>query len=361
MKVLHLSTAMTWRGGEQQVIYLYQGLQQKHTDQVLICPQGSALAEYCTKNNIAFRTFKKSGNIFAALKNIVQIIKEEKPSLLHAHDGKAHTLAYLNNVLSSKPLPLIVHRRVAFAKKNTFFNKFKYNHKSVKAVICVSEYIALINRALVENGEKLKVVYDAVDLRKFENTDAGFLKKELNIDPNAFVVGNIAAFTAEKDHLTFVETAFKLLKSIPEAKFVLIGDGPLKQKTEQLINEKGLTGNFILTGFLKDGHKYLSGFNVLLFPSKMEGLGTTILDAFACGVPVVATQAGGIPEIVFNEKTGLLAVVGDSNKLAENIIRIHNSAELRKQVTDGASELVAGFGIEKMTEKILAIYTASGD
>lgn len=361
MKVLHISTAMTWRGGEQQVVYLYQGLQQKQTEQVLICPQGSALAEYCAKNNMAFRSFKKSGNVFSTLKNIAQIIKEEKPSLLHAHDGKAHTLAYLNNVLSSKPLPLIVHRRVAFAKKNTFFSKLKYNHKSIKAVVCVSEYIAVINRALVKSKEKIEVVYDAVDLGKFEKTDTDFLRKELHIDRGAFVVGNIAAFTAEKDHLTFVETAFKLLKSIPEAKFILIGAGPLKQETELLIREKGLSGNLILTGFLPESHRYLAGFDVLLFPSKIEGLGTTILDAFACAVPVVATRTGGIPEIVIHEETGLLAAVGDSGQLAENIIRLHESAELRKKVTDGTSKLVAGFGIEKMTGKILAIYAASGD
>lgn len=361
MKVLHISTAMTWRGGEQQVVYLYQGLQQKQTEQVLICPQGSALAEYCAKNNMAFRSFKKSGNIFATLKNIAQIIKEEKPSLLHAHDGKAHTLAYLNNVLSSKPVPLIVHRRVAFAKKNTFFSRLKYNYKSVKAIICVSEFIAQVNKALVKSEERLKVVYDAVDLSKFIKTDAGFLRKELNIDPDAFVVGNIAAFTAEKDHLTFVETAFKLLKSIPEATFVLIGAGPLQQETELLIREKGMVENFILTGFLPESHRYLAGFDVLLFPSKIEGLGTTILDAFACKVPVVATRTGGIPEIVIHEETGLLAEVGDSGQLAENIIRLHESVELRKKVTDSALKLVAGFGIEMMTEKILAIYAASGD
>lgn len=360
MKVLHFSTAMTWRGGEQQVVYLYQGLQPTQIEQLLICPEGSALTEFCANNNITFRTFKKSGNIFVTLKNIAQIIKEEKPSLLHAHDGKAHTLVYVNNVLSAKPLPVIVHRRVAFAKKNTFFSRLKYNHKSIKAVVCVSEYIAVINRALVKSKEKIKVVYDAVDLGKFEKTDTDFLRKELHIDRGAFVVGNIAAFTAEKDHLTFVKTAFKLLKSIPEAKFVLIGDGPLKKGTELLIQEKGLTGNFILTGFLPESHKYLAGFDVLLFPSTIEGLGTTILDAFACNVPVVATRTGGIPEIVIHEETGLLAAVGNSDQMAESIVRLHASAELRKKVTEGAAKLVAGFGIAKMTESILDVYTGSG-
>lgn len=356
MKVLHLSTAMSWRGGEQQLVYLYEGLAKNGFEQLIIAPAGSALADYCTANRLNGKTFLKTKMLPGNLFSILKLIKDFKPEILHAHDSKAHMFLFLLGLFAAISVPLVIHKRVGFSKKRRFFRRFKYKSSGLKKVICVSEYVKERHLEITGDIDLTTVVHSAIDRNRFNRFDKKTIHDQLNIPSDVFIVGNVAALTPEKGLLAFIDAAALVAQRYPEIKFVLVGDGPMRNLISERIKKLGLTENVLLTGFIQDSGALLAGFDVFLFTSVMEGLGTSILDAFACHVPVIATRTGGIPEMVFDGKSGLLTEVNDSRMMADCVLKLYGSEELRNRLVEGSEEVLNLFSVEKMTSEIIQIY-----
>ena len=137
----------------------------------------------------------------------------------------------------------------------------------------------------------------------------------------------------------------------------MIGDGPEKEKLQAYIQDEGLTDYVIMTGFLNNIHEVLPELDIFLMTSQTEGLGTSVLDAFAARVPVVATRAGGIPEMVIHEQTGLLAEIKNAQQLATHLKRLVEQPKFREALTNHAYQhLTTSFTKEKMAESTLRIY-----
>jgi glycosyltransferase involved in cell wall biosynthesis len=268
--------------------------------------------------------------------------RQIQADIVHVHDSHAHTFAWLAAQYFGMQTPIVVSRRVDFPVKNKRTSHLKYNHPSVKAIICVSEKIKEITAPAIQNQEVLKVVYSGIDLKRFPYSNTDILHREFHLPEDQLIIGNIAAIAPHKDYFTFVDTVALLVKTGLNARYFIIGgDGGEQGMVERHIQEKGLGDHIILTGFRTDIPQIFPELDVLLFTSKTEGLGTTVLDAFACGVPVVATRGGGIPEMVEHEATGLLADVGDAEGLAREVTRLVQNDRLRQQlVTQGAIRLI---------------------
>jgi glycosyltransferase involved in cell wall biosynthesis len=216
----------------------------------------------------------------------------------------------------------------------------------------------------ISQPEKMVVVSSGIDLSRFKNPSntlkTNRLRREFKIPNNHFLVANIAAIAPHKDYETFLKTAEMLLKTGLPAHFLAIGgDGGEEEKIRYLIQKKSLQERVLLTGFRNDIPEILPEIDLLLFTSKTEGLGTTLLDAFACKVPVVASRTGGITELVEHGKTGLLCKVGDVDAfaLAANKILFDNS--LRKQLAENSFQKVQYFSKHQMAKAIIKIYQES--
>lgn len=175
------------------------------------------------------------------------------------------------------------------------------------------------------------------------------------------LIGTVAALVDHKDHWTFLEAAARLVRGDPPtpfagAHFLIVGDGPLRPGLEARASALGLSGRVHFAGFRDDVPAILPALDVLLFTSKEEGLGSSILEAWACGVPVVATAAGGIPELVQDGETGLLAPVGDAAALARAVERVLSTPSLRAALVAAATSRLAAFGAGRMAEGVLAVY-----
>ena len=142
----------------------------------------------------------------------------------------------------------------------------------------------------------------------------------------------------------------------PDIHFIIAGAGPEEQTIRTIIREEQLDTHVHLLGFRKDVPQVMKALDVFLITSATEGLGTIILEAFAAGVPVVATRAGGIPELVEDEQTGLSADVGDAAKLAKDILRIFADAALRQRLSERAAMKVQEFTFSGTAAKTKAIY-----
>ena len=358
MNILHISSPISWRGGEQQLAYLIEELSKQNANQFVLCSKGSALETYCIKNQITyFALCKKSAlNPFTA-KKIKSICKKFDIDLMHAHDSHAHTAAFLSAFLFGNKTPLVLSRKVDFPLHSGGLSKLKYNYHTIKKIICVSNKVKEVLDPYITDKSVLTTIYDGIDMSRFENVSRNQkLRNEYGISTSSVLIGNIAAIAPHKDYYTFVDTVEILIKQQLDARYFIIGDGKEKSDIEAYIEKKGLQQQIILTGFRNDVPSILPELDVFLMTSKTEGLGSSILDAYACKVPVVATTAGGIPEIVINKKTGLLAEIQDPQGLAENVLSIVNNPELRDSLVHNATEHLKQFSKEKMALETYKVY-----
>jgi len=357
MKILHFSSAKTWRGGEQQIAYLQEELDKKGIEQWIFCVANSALANYCQKHGITYITYKKrfSTNPFVAYQ-LKKWCAKLKIDLVHLHDSHSHTFGYISALIGNE-IPLVLSRRVDFPVKNSWLSYQKYNHPLIKKILSVSNYVQQILAPAIKDKSKLTVVHSGIDLNRFKANNQNVLREEFRLDKETILIGNIAAIAPHKDYFTFVDTAEKLMKSGLKIKFFIIGaDGGEEQAVKKYMTQKGLVTDFIFTGFRKDIPQILPVLDVFLFTSKEEGLGTSVIDALACGVPIVATNAGGIPEIINSAKSGLLSNIGDSTSLAENVKQILVKPLLKKKLVRNGLKTAQQFSKKVMAEKTLKAY-----
>lgn len=359
MTIIHVSTPHSWRGGEQQLAYLAEELNKHGLKQLIICPLDSPMESHCKKKGYESIPFKKKGMLKMALARLIaRSTKNNNQALVHVHDSHAHTAAVMASAFFGNKAPIILSRRVDFPVKNNIFSYGKYNHPSIKKILCVSEKIKEITSKSIKDKSKLVTIHSGIDLSKFNNKESrNILREEYKIPSSTKIIGNVAAIADHKDYFTFVDTAKIIIKDkkLP-CKFFIIGDGPLKNEIKKYIQHLGIENDVLMAGFRKDIPRILPGLDIFLITSKTEGLGTSVLDAFACKVPVIATNAGGIPEMIKHEETGMLSEVKDSGDLADNIQQILKNNELREELKEKAFLTLEKFKKETTARKTIEVY-----
>ena len=180
----------------------------------------------------------------------------------------------------------------------------------------------------------------------------------IGADKTSKIVGNASALADHKDYPTFLKTAHLLLQQHPQInwQFVIFGSGELLSELQQLAETLGITKKVHFLGFREDLPQLLPQLDVFLFTSKTEGLGTTLLDAIACQVPIVATDAGGVAEIIIHQKTGLLCDIGQIQQLADGVVKIITNPDLKAKLIDGANVHLSFFSIAAMAKRTYQVY-----
>lgn len=344
IKVLHLCSEKTWRGGEQQIAYLIEELNKYNIESIVALRDDSALKDYCVRGGIRYVTlpFSNSIDLYSA-KLLKKISEDEKVQLIHMHTSKSHGIGVLSARLGNT-CPLILSRRVAYEPKSNFLTAWKYNHPSIKRIICVSKRVAGVMHRFIKDKDKCVTIYDGIDMNKFQKGRSdNFLKKEYHVPSGKILIGNTAALAREKDFFTFIDTIEILVTKRFNIHAFVVGEGPQEQELKEYVVRKGLQHAVTFTGFRKDITEVLQCFDLFLMTSRKEGLGSSILDAFLAGIPVVATSTGGIPELVRHEETGLLAGVGNAEQLAENVMKVLQNEDLKARLVYNASLEVKKF------------------
>jgi glycosyltransferase involved in cell wall biosynthesis len=170
----------------------------------------------------------------------------------------------------------------------------------------------------------------------------------------------VAALAPHKSQADFIRAARIVLDRRPATKFLIVGEGKLRPRLESLVRELDLGGDVVLTGFRDDPLEILSTFTCFVLSSYLEGLGTSVMDAQAMGIPVVATRTGGVPDIVEDGVTGLLVPPRDPEALAAAIGRLLDDKELRQRVARKAVEYSRGYDYRQTVYKTLDAYRELG-
>jgi glycosyltransferase involved in cell wall biosynthesis len=357
IRVLHIDSEKSWRGGQQQAAYLLERMHAKGYDTAMACRHGSAMARYCREKNLPVFPLAMKGEIdFVAGYRIGALCRKKGFNILHLHSS--HALATgLWASLFNPGLRLIAVRRVDFPIKKNRFSRFKYTTAKLDKIVCISE---AIRKVLLRDGippDRLRTIHSGVDLNKFDGVlpPADF-RRSLGIPDDHLLVGTVAAIAGHKDYPNLLQAAKTVIEQRENVSFCAVGDGPDENEVLALKDRLGLGDRFVFTGFRKDVGHFLKSFDVFVLASYLEGLGTSILDAQGVGLPVVACETGGIPEVVKDGVNGLLVPPRDSEALARAILALVDDKDLRRACGQTARETVQDYSIERTVEKNLALY-----
>lgn len=365
LRVLHLNTEPTWRGGEQQVMYLLDGLRARGVQSLLVAQPGAPMAERARAAGHPVRPLRMRGEVDPlAVLRLHQWLREDRITIVHAHTSHAHTLAALAALPfgRSRHRPrVVVARRVDFSIfRRSFFglNHLKYLH-GVDCYVTVSE---AIRRVLIGDGVpagRIHCVHSGIDLAKIEGAPARReqVRAELGVPPGHALIANVAHMADHKGQRYLIEAMPAILKARPDVVCAIVGDGELKGELEALATKLGVAGAMRFPGFRTDVPTILKALDVFVMPSHMEGLGTSVLDAMAAGAPVVGTEAGGMPESIEHGVTGLVCPVRDAGAIATAVLSIlDDPARARALAAAAQARVRERFSTDAMVEGTLRVY-----
>lgn len=355
MKVLHIEAGRHLYGGAQQVVYLTQALQQKGIENVLVCPPNSEMIAAVDKQ-VVVEPVKMAGDLdVMQCLRLRRTIAHHRPDCVHIHSRRGVDTWGL---LAAKSLnvPVILSRRVDNTEPR-WWSKLKY--PAYDKVIAISEGIRQVLLSQGVASEQVKLVHSAVDTQRFapNSAERQWLLDEFELPQNALVVANFAQLIERKGQDVIMRAAKQLIVEHPNLRVLLFGRGPKQQQYQARIDELGLQKIVQLVGFRQDVARILPAVDIVAHPASMEGLGVALLQSSASGVPVVGFAAGGIPEAVAHNETGLLASVGNQVQFTQDLNRLLQDPILREQMgRKGRAKICSEFAIEVMAEGNLSVY-----
>jgi len=286
-----------------------------------------------------------------------KIIRQWRPEIVHAHDPHAVSMASLAMSFGAPdPRPkTIASRRVDFHLQSHAFSQWKY--RQVDGFIAASHAIKQI---LVSDGipaGRIEVVHDGIDVEKIQHRPVIDVHAEYWLPHGVPVIVNVGALVGHKGQKYLIEAMPLVLREVPDAHLIIFGEGDLRAPLEKQIKQLSLAKRVLLPGFREDVMSLMKSADLFVMSSVTEGLGSAVLDAMAMGHAVVGTRAGGIPEAVIPEETGLLVEPADPKALASAIVRLLKDADLRKQFGQAGRERVTeNFGVDRLVDGTLEAY-----
>jgi glycosyltransferase involved in cell wall biosynthesis len=286
-----------------------------------------------------------------------KIVRQWRPEIVHAHDPHAVSMAALALSFGAPdPRPkMIASRRVDFHLQSHAFSQWKY--RQMDRFIAASQAIKAI---LVQDGiadGRIDVVHDGIDVDKIANRPATDLHAEYWLPHGVPVIVNVGALVGHKGQKFLIDAMPLVLREVPDAHLVIFGEGDLRAPLEKQVKQLNLTKRVLLPGFREDVLSLMKTADLFVMSSVTEGLGSAVLDAMAMGQAVVGTRAGGIPEAVIPDETGLLVEPSDAKALAGAIVTLLKDEALRKQFGEaGRVRVVREFGVDRLVEGTLEVY-----
>ena len=359
MTSVHIDTARTWRGGQNQVLQLVTGLSALGHPTWLVAHARGELKRRA-KEGLRFVGFSPRSEFdVQAAWQLGRILRDVKPQVIHAHDPMAVALTamamQMQNGRSPKPL-VVAARRVDFHLKSHAFSKWKYRH--VDVFIAASGVIAGILERDGITRDRIVTVHDGVSIGLIDKQDMVDARAAFRMPHGAPVVGNVAALAPHKGQKHLIAAARMVLRDVPDARFLIVGEGELKDQLDRQIKQLALERHVLLTGFRSDALGLMKSFDLFAMSSVTEGLGSAVLEAMTCGRAVVSTRAGGLPEVVVDGETGLLVPTHDEPALAEAMVTLLRDPARRAAMGEaGRARVVDTFSVERMVTNTLRVYS----
>ena len=355
LTVVHVETGKHLYGGALQVFYLMRGLANEDVRNILVAPQESAIAEASRDTVDQVYEVPMKGDLDVAfIFRLKKILQREKADIVHLHSRRgADVLGGIAAKLAG--VKVVLSRRVD-NPESALLVRLKY--PLYDRVITISDGIrkVLISEGVSEG--KITCVHSAVDIEKYSQVcDRAWFSNEFDLPENAKVLAVIAQLIQRKGHRYLLKVLPQLLQRHPNLYVLFFGKGPLQQQIEQQLMQPEFQGRVRLVGFRDDLERVLPCLYGIVHPADMEGLGVSLLQAAASGVPIIGSNAGGIPEIVHDQMNGYLVPPGDTACLSEKVELLLKDTQLASTFGKAGQDLVRErFSIQAMVKGNLQVY-----
>lgn len=359
-KILYIIWSLDLGGAEQVVVDLAGRLRGGQFEPVVCClNQKGRHSLRLEEQGIKVIALNKKPKVdFSVIGKLLKIIKEEKIDLIHTHLFSAHLWGRIAAVIARVPVISTEH---GIDRWRTKFHILldRILTRANKKVIFVSKKVRdfYAEQVYPLNG-KAEVVYNGIDASQFKRPlDIRAIRLSLGFDPAKKIIGTVGRLVADKAHRDFVKAISLIVHKRKDVLGVIVGEGELRPVLERMIRDLGLKDHVALLGYRSDTSELYRAMDVFVLSSASEGFPLTVLEAIHSGVPVVATDVGGIRECIESGKEGWLVPPSEPQALADAILKVLEDQELGFKFSQNASRKAAEeFSIEKMTERHEAIY-----
>ncbi len=337
-----MNLAPSWRGGERQTLLLMEGLRERGVTNVLLARRGAPMAH---RARAAGFEAKELG----VLRSIGALRGHD---VVHAHEARAVGLAVLTKAWHRAPV--VATRRVDKPPGRGWLTHRKY--RGVDRLVAISVAVRTVLHQWDSGLGLLPVIPSAVPVESAADPGRVALLRERF--GGKHVIGTVGALVIrQKDPLMLIRGFARLAQNRSDVVLVLVGDGPDRHALEVEVARLGLQQRVFFEGFQADPWSYYAILDVFALTSRMEGLGTAILDAFAYRVPVVATRAGGIPELIGADDRGWLVESGDPEGLAHCLGQaLDQPTEAVRRAAQARQYLTSHHSVAAMAEAYHRIY-----
>jgi sugar transferase (PEP-CTERM/EpsH1 system associated) len=293
---------------------------------------------------------------------LARLLRQNKVDIVHAHQYTPFFYGMTARFLYRRPGVIFTEHGRHFPdyprRKRMLVNRLLLTRRD--RVVGVGE---AVRKALIENegisNDRVTVIYNGIALSPFteKGCDREKVRQEIGIGSDELLILQVARLDYLKDHATAIRTLGHVVGQRPNARLVLVGEGPERAKIEELSRQAGLENHVQLLGLRKDVSRLLYAADVFLLTSISEGIPLTLIEAMAAGLPVVATRVGGVGEVIEDGTTGLLAPSSDDSALAERILQLAGDRERRMRMGEtGRQRATAIFSENRMHGEYLRLY-----
>lgn len=368
-KVLHIIT-LSEIGGAQQVCHdIVTNLEKARYIVEVACAPGGELVPRLKKHNIVVHTvgFLKREisplNDLRALFALYRIIRKGRYYIVHCHSTKAGLLGRIAAWLAKIP-------RIYFTVHGwSFYNVGEYGRirhlliffekilaKLTDMIICVSvnDKIEGIDKKIAYEN-KFTVIHNGISSNQVYTKE--LLRDKIDANESDVILGTVGRLSYQKNPLFFLEIAKQVIKTYKHAKFVLIGDGPLYDDCREFVNINDLGKNVFLLGLRKNAYRFLVDMDVFVLTSRFESLPLTIIEAMFAKLPIIATDVGGIGELVQNERNGFLVSPDNGIELVERMKNLIKDEKKRAKMGKESQKIaIDNYTLDKMIQKYNELY-----
>jgi glycosyltransferase involved in cell wall biosynthesis len=357
VKILHTEWSEGWGGQEIRILLDADVLTRLGHKVTLLVRPGSGLAHNAREKGLPVieRRIRHAYDL-GALRDMVSLFRREKYQVVNTHSSVDSWVASAAAKIAR--VPVLVRTRHLSVPVAT--HPFNVVYRWPDAIVTTAEMIR--QRLLDVNGFKphqVKSIPTGVDLKRFNPMlDPGDIRTELGFGPGERIITMVAVLRSWKRHEIFLEAASRAAVAHPEARFLIVGEGPRRPNIEAKIKELGLTRRVVMTGYRTDIERILAISDICVLTSESsEGVPQSVLQYQAMSRPVIGTAAGGIPEVIINEKTGLLVPVNDPEAVAVAVNRLLDHDQMAGILGQNARNLVERkHSLEVMARATLDLY-----
>ncbi len=337
IKILELESSKGWGGQEKRTVRLVNNLGEEF-EVFFAVPRESELFHRRSEIKAEFFTVEMRNSFdVKAIFTLAKLVKKLGIHIISTHSGKDGWIGAIVGRLTGKKV--VRTRHLVIPIKSPY--SYNLSHKVVAISKAVYEYL----KSAGVKEEKLELIYTGIDTERFKPTPN---KQENSI----FRIGIVAVLRAAKRHVFLLEAVKDL-----DVEVWILGEGPQKRNIEKFIKEKGIQDKVKMLGFVEKPEEIIPQLDVVVLPSEHEALGTALLEAQSCGVPVIGSNVGGIAECLVPGKTGLLFEKDNIQDLRKKILFLKNNPQIRKEMGKKAREFVEKkFSVKEMVKKTEELY-----